>query len=107
VYNAAAVFLRLRRQEQHDELMCYEKLRRLKLLANYGDLVGYQLQKIRADLKVVAVATEVLMCERQSLSFAQTWVIDDPRKANGRSTPSNWLVTVSGARTLARKPHAG
>lgn len=38
--------------------MYYVKLRRLELLANYGDYLGQELQEIRADLKVAAIGAD-------------------------------------------------
>ena len=55
VYYSAAFYFKARSSEEYDSLMCYLKLRRLELLANYGDYVGQELQEIRADLKAAAI----------------------------------------------------
>lgn len=54
VYYSAAYYLKPRSVEEHEHLMYYVKLRRLELLANYGDYLGQELQEIRADLKAAA-----------------------------------------------------
>ncbi|KAI9787510.1 MAG: hypothetical protein M1839_000040 [Geoglossum umbratile] len=51
VYCSAAFYFKPRSPEEHKHLMHYVKLRRLELLANYGDSLGQELQGIRADLK--------------------------------------------------------
>ncbi|KAI9827076.1 MAG: hypothetical protein M1826_006440 [Phylliscum demangeonii] len=58
VYSSAAFYFK---PEDPDRLMHYVKLRRLELLANYGDYLGLDLQELRADLKAAAVggSTEV------------------------------------------------
>lgn len=55
VYYSAAFYLKARSPEEYDRLMSYLKLRRLELLANYGDYLGQELQEIRADLKAAAI----------------------------------------------------
>ena len=50
VYYSAAFYLKPRSSEEHEHLMHYIKLRRLELLANYGDYLGQGLGEIRADL---------------------------------------------------------
>ena len=55
VYCSAGFDLKPRSSEEHKCLMHYVKLRRLKLLANYSDYLGQELQKIRADLKAAVV----------------------------------------------------
>ncbi|KAI9772749.1 MAG: hypothetical protein M1840_000344 [Geoglossum simile] len=57
VYYSAAFFFKPRSSEEHEHLMHYVKLRRLELLANYGDYLGQELQEIRADLKAAAIGT--------------------------------------------------
>jgi len=56
VYYSAAFFLKPRSSEEHEHLMYYVKLRRLELLANYGDYLGQELQEIRADLNAAATS---------------------------------------------------
>jgi len=43
VYHSAAFYLKPRLPEEHDRLMHYVRLRRLELLANYGDYLGQDL----------------------------------------------------------------
>ena len=54
VYYSAAFFFKPRSLEEYEHLQHYVKLRRLELLANYGDYLGQELQEIRADLKAAA-----------------------------------------------------
>ena len=55
VYYSAAFFLNPDSQDHYKRVMRYVKLRRLELLANYGDYLGQELQGIRADLKAAAM----------------------------------------------------
>ena len=56
VYYSAAFYLKPRSSEEYERLMHYVKLRRLELLANYGDYLGQELQEIRLDLKAAATS---------------------------------------------------
>ena len=55
VYYSAAFYFKPRSSEEYEHLMLYVKLRRLELLANYGDYLGQELQEIRLDLKATAI----------------------------------------------------
>jgi hypothetical protein len=91
VYHSAAFYFKPRSSEEHEHLMCYVKLRRLELLANYGDYLGQELQEIRADLKAAATGASSEVREAaQELGPPKTWLaiadelaganIDDLRK---------------------------
>ncbi|MCJ1481905.1 hypothetical protein MMC06_002066 [Schaereria dolodes] len=54
VYYSAAFYLKPRSSKEHENLMHYVKLRRLELMANYGNYLGQELQEIRVDLKAAA-----------------------------------------------------
>lgn len=56
VYFSAAFYFRARLSDEYNTFMYYVNLRRLELLANYGDCLGQELQEIRAKLKAVAVS---------------------------------------------------
>lgn len=76
VYYSAAFYLKPRSSEEHEHLMHYVKLRRLELLANYGDYLGQELQEIRADLKAAA-ATGASSAVREAvleLGPPKTWL---------------------------------
>ncbi|KAK3169991.1 hypothetical protein OEA41_009376 [Lepraria neglecta] len=75
VYYSAAFFLKLRSSEEYDHFMRYVKLRRLELLANYGDYLGQELQEIRADLKAAATGAGSEVREAvQELGPPKTWL---------------------------------
>ena len=75
VYYSAAFFLKRRSSKEHDHLMGYIKLRRLELLANYGDYLGQELQEIRADLKAAATGAGSEVREAaQELGPPKTWL---------------------------------
>jgi hypothetical protein len=75
VYYSAAFYLKPRSSEEHEHLMLYVKLRRLELLANYGDYLGQELQEIRADLKVAATGARSEVREAAlELGPSKTWV---------------------------------
>ena len=75
VYYSAAFYFKARSSEEYDSLMCYVKLRRLELLANYGDYLGQELQEIRADLKAAAIgaSSEVRQAATES-GPPQSWI---------------------------------
>lgn len=75
VYYSAAFYLRPRDPKEYQDLMYYVKLRRLELLANYGDYLGQNIQQIRASLKAEAVdaACEVKGAA-EALGPPTTWV---------------------------------
>ena len=54
VYHSPGSFFKPLTPDEHQEFMYYVKLRRLEMLANYGDWLGRELQKIRAQLKSAA-----------------------------------------------------
>ena len=54
VYYSGSFYFKARSSDEHEKLMLYIKLRRLELLANYGDYLGQELQDIRANLKAAA-----------------------------------------------------
>ncbi|KAL6719972.1 hypothetical protein ACLMJK_001893 [Lecanora helva] len=54
VYFSDAFLFKQRSPDEQDRLSAYTRLRRLELLANYGDYVGQAFQKIRVDLKKAA-----------------------------------------------------
>lgn len=58
VYYSTSFYLRPRSSDEHDHLMQYVRLRRLELLANYGDYLGQELQDIRSDLKAAASGSD-------------------------------------------------
>ncbi|KAL8823161.1 MAG: hypothetical protein Q9191_006118 [Dirinaria sp. TL-2023a] len=58
-YCCTAFLFRPRTSDEHQHLMVYVKLRRLELLANYGDYLGQELQEIRANLKQAALSPDV------------------------------------------------
>ena len=75
VYYSAAFFLKPRSSEEHEHLMHYVKLRRLELLANYGDYLGQELQEIRANLKIAATgAGSELRDTALELGPPKTWL---------------------------------
>ncbi|KAL2048000.1 hypothetical protein ABVK25_011096 [Lepraria finkii] len=96
VYYSAAFFLKPRSVEEHEHLMCYVKLRRLELLANYGDYLGQELQEIRADLKAAAdgVGSEARDAALQ-LGPLKTWltIADELAGANmGKLRDNVWIA---------------
>ncbi|KAA6407219.1 MAG: hypothetical protein FRX48_09021 [Lasallia pustulata] len=75
VYYSAAFYLKPRSSEEHEHLMHYVKLRRLELLANYGDYLEQELQCIRADLKAAATgAGSVVRDAALELGSRKTWL---------------------------------
>lgn len=75
VYHSAAFYFDPRQPEEHDRLMYYVKLRRLELLANYGDYLGQELQEIRADLKAAATSgSSEVKGAAMALGPPKTWV---------------------------------
>lgn len=75
VYYSAAFYLKPRSPEEHENLMLYVKLRRLELLANYGDYLGQELQEIRADLKAAAAGASSEVREAAlELGPQKTWL---------------------------------
>lgn len=75
VYYSAAFYLKPRSSEEHEHLMHYVKLRRLELLANYGDYLEQELQCIRADLKAAATgAGSVVRDAALELRSRKTWL---------------------------------
>jgi hypothetical protein len=55
--------------------MHYVKLRRLELLANYGNYLGQELQEIRAGLKAVATSAGSELREAAlELGLPKTWI---------------------------------
>ncbi|KAI4213847.1 MAG: hypothetical protein LQ351_003542 [Letrouitia transgressa] len=56
VYSSSAFYFRPRRSEEMKDFEGYMKLRRMKMLANYGDYLGQDLSNIRSHLKAVARA---------------------------------------------------
>jgi hypothetical protein len=75
VYYSAAFFFKPRSSQEHEHLMQYVKLRRLELLANYGDYLGQELQEIRADLKAAAIgASSEVRKAAFELGPPKTWL---------------------------------
>jgi hypothetical protein len=74
VYCSAAFYFQPLSPEKHDHLMHYVKLRRMELLANYGDYLGQELQTIRADLKAAAAVGSLEVREASKrLGPPMTW----------------------------------
>jgi len=75
VYRSGAFFLKPRSSEEYEHLNYYVKLRRLELLANYGDYLGQELQEIRAALRKAATdADSELQDAAQGLGPPKTWL---------------------------------
>ena len=75
VYYSAAFYLKPRSLEEHVHLMYYVKLRRLELLANYGDHLGQELQESRANLKAAATGAGSDVREAAlELGSPKTWL---------------------------------
>ena len=75
VYYSAAFFFKPRSSEEHERLIYYLKLRRLELLANYGNYLGQELQEIRADLKAVTTGAGSKVREAAlELGLLKTWL---------------------------------
>lgn len=58
--------------------MNYIRLRRLELLANYGDSLGQKLQEIRADLKAAALVAGIKNKTQEASSEhgpSKTWLM--------------------------------
>ncbi|KAI4127372.1 MAG: hypothetical protein LQ338_003248, partial [Usnochroma carphineum] len=62
--------------EEHEHFMHYVKLRRLELLANYGDYLGQELQQIRADLNAAATDADDSKVREAALELGppKTWL---------------------------------
>ena len=75
VYYSTSFYLKPRSAEEFGKLQAFVKLRRLELLANYGDYLGQELQQIRADLKAAAkgAAADVQKANLE-LSPPRTWL---------------------------------
>jgi hypothetical protein len=75
VYYSTSFYLKPRSAEEFGKLQAFVKLRRLELLANYGDYLGQELQQIRADLKAAAkgAAADVQKAKLE-LSPPRTWL---------------------------------
>ncbi|KAI9808903.1 MAG: hypothetical protein M1826_004020 [Phylliscum demangeonii] len=72
VYSSAAFYFK---PEDPDRLMLYVKLRRLELLANYGDYLGHELQGHRADLKAAAAGgSGEVQDAAKELGSRKTWL---------------------------------
>lgn len=76
VYHSSAFYFRSRTPEEHEACMFYVKLRRLEMLANYGDWLGQELQEIRAKLKSAAQESDdpELREAHFELGPPKTWV---------------------------------
>ena len=75
VYYSAAFHFKPRSSNEHERLMTYVKLRRLELLANYGDYVRQELQVIREDLKKAATgASFEVRTAAAELGPPKTWL---------------------------------
>ncbi|KAL8721791.1 MAG: hypothetical protein Q9225_001591 [Loekoesia sp. 1 TL-2023] len=75
IYYSEAFFFKPRESAEHEHLMQYVKLRRLDLLANYGDYLGQELQEIRADLNAAAKDADPKVREAAiKLGRPKTWV---------------------------------
>jgi hypothetical protein len=95
VYCSAAFYLKPRSPEEHEHLLRYVKLRRLELLANYGDYLGQELQEIRADLKAAVVgASSEVQTAAASLGPPKTWttIADELTDANMSDLRKNVYV---------------
>ena len=75
VYYSTSFYLKPRSAEEFGKLQAFVKLRRLELLANYGDYLGQELQQIRVDLKAAAkgAAADVQKVNLE-LSPPRTWL---------------------------------
>ncbi len=58
VYRSEAFLLKPRKPDEHDSYVQFVKLRRMELLANYGDYLGRSLQEARAHLKKATAAED-------------------------------------------------
>lgn len=78
VYHSSSFYLRPLGEKEYDSKMAYIKLRRLEMLANYGDYLGQELPEFRAKLKQeakVGSANDQEMQEAaQNLKGPSTWV---------------------------------
>lgn len=75
VYVRCAFHLKPRQTEVYDRLMPFVKLRRLELVANYGDYLGHELQFFPADLKAAAISNDVEIAEEAyELGLKKTWI---------------------------------
>ena len=77
VYYSKSFYFKPRSSDEHERFMNYVKLRRLELLANYGDYLEHEVSHFRADLKEAASGAhsenpEVLEASR-GLSGSRTW----------------------------------
>lgn len=75
VYYSGTFCLKPRSTEEYDRPVLYVKLRRLKLLVNYGDYLGHELQFFPALLKVAAIGDDAEITEAAyELGPKKTWV---------------------------------
>lgn len=75
VYYSAAFYFKPASSEDHQRYMYFVKLRRLELLANYGDYLGYEVQGVRAELKAKAIgASPEVQQAAEKLGPRRTWV---------------------------------
>ena len=98
VYFSAAFYLKSRSLEEHKHLMLYVKLRRLELLANYGDYLGEELQAFRAGLKIKKAAVDVepeVRKAAQELGPPKTWIAIADELANADMTDLRKSVYVA------------
>lgn len=90
VYYSAAFYFKPASSEDHQRYIYFVKLRRLELLANYGDYLGYELQGIQAKLKVKAIgassevqqAAEKLGSRRTLVEIADELIEDGMNDVN-------------------------
>lgn len=75
VYFSASFYFKPRSTTENDMYMCYVNLRRMELLANYGDYAGQKLQEIRANLKAAAAdASDEVHHAAKALGPPQSWI---------------------------------
>lgn len=75
IYYSAAFYFVPRSPDDYERLMTYVKLRRLELLANYGDYLGQELQEIRTDLKKAATGASLEVRDAATaLGPRNTWL---------------------------------
>ena len=75
LYCSAAFYYKQPSSEDSERYDSFLKLRRLELLANYGDYLGQELQEIRAKLKTAAIGGSFEVQEAAAkLGPPKTWV---------------------------------
>lgn len=75
LYYSSAYYFKARTAEEDKKLNCYLTLRRLELLANYGDYLGQEPQEIRFKLKRAAVGSSTEVRDAASaLGSKSTWL---------------------------------